>query len=86
MHISLRIKDKTVEQIKELAQQNGITVSQMTRQLITTGLDNNKVKSTKVILETLCLSRRIAANIDIELLERAREDAQILLEKISKTY
>jgi len=82
--ISLRLPDELVRRIKLMAKERGSSDSEMMRVLMLRGLDQEGSLNTKLLLESLCLARRIAAVHDIELIEKARNDAQVLLEQIAE--
>lgn len=85
IQITFRVPDNIVKKAKLLATEKGIKDAEMFRLLMARGLEAENILSTKLLLESLCLNRRIAANIDVELVEKARQDAQYMLEQISNS-
>jgi hypothetical protein len=83
IHYGFRIPEEILKLIKQHAKQKGITESDMMRLVIVKGLDQETSMNTKLLLESVCLNRRIAANIDMELLNQAREDAKYMLSQLT---
>jgi len=86
MLVSIRISDEISKTVKRMAADRKVTPSEMWRILIVRGISLQDTPHTKIMVESLCLNRRIASQFDMALLSQAKADAKTIMEVIDSQY
>ena len=83
--ITLRVSDESLAFVRRASMQNQTAEAFIWRQLIESGIhrsdeviDHLKTLE-KLVLQSLCISQRLAGHTDEELVVKGREDARILI-------
>lgn len=82
IRVCVRHDDSVVTKVKKLAQDRKVKEADMWRILVLRGLDNEERITTNMIVESLCILRRFAADSDIEIVKTAKQDARNLLRQM----
>ena len=82
MHVTFRISDPIGARVLALASEHKVKPSDMWRLLVMRGLDAESTLTIKYLVESLCVTRRLAASVDIELLKKAQADADDILARL----
>jgi len=82
IQVGFRVHDATAKAVRKKAKEQNISESEVWRNIVSRGLSYEDMVATKIMLESLCLNRRIAATMDADILNSAREDTEILFSKI----
>lgn len=87
-HVTIRVPEETLDFVRREARNRRISSADMWRQLIETGVqgsDNvlSEIQSNlRVTIQALCMSQRVAHHLNQDLVEKAREDARTLIERM----
>ena len=82
IRVCVRHDDSVVAQVKKMAQERNVKEADMWRLLVLRGLDMEQRITTNMIVESLCILRRFAADTDIEIVKTAKQDARNLLRQM----
>ncbi len=76
--INQALKDKVVD----LAEEKGLSESQVAREIFIRGLELDDLKQERMMIESLCLLRRLVADKDPALWQQAKKDATAIMVKL----
>jgi len=82
MHTTIRLDGNLALKVKRYSKKYGITQSAAIRLLVGRGLDREEMTNTSMIVEALCINRRLAAHTDLEIVQQAKKDAKIILDDL----
>ncbi len=82
IQICVRVPEDMAKEVRRMAVELGVRESEIWRRLLHRGMDaeDKVIKSRQV--ETLCLARRIAAHLDMDVIYKAKADARHLLREM----
>lgn len=83
IRICVRVDEDVAKEVKSLAIKYGIKESEMWRLVITKGLSHEVNQNTQMLIEVLCISRRLSAYTNMEVLHDAKDDAKIILDDLT---
>ena len=90
--ITLRVSDESLAFVRRTSRQNKTAEAFIWRQLIETGIHRSDEvivhleMIAKLVVQALCMSQRMADHIDEDLVEKAREDALILINRMESVH
>lgn len=82
VRLCVRFPDDVVIRVKKMAKERGVAEAEMWRAIVLRGLDSESNIATKYLIEALCVSRRLAASVDVDILKKAQSDADDILARL----
>ena len=80
--VSFRIPDELKNKVEDAAERREVAESVVMRDALSRGMEFDDAHQDRMMIETLCLLRRLVADKDPELWQKAKKDAAAIMIKL----